>query len=77
MFYNILEQIYTTMMENNLNCIEQQSFGFSKGKHFPRQTRRSSHVWLRKLVTLEQNFNSVSKRTSLIEKKLYLIIQLH
>ena len=30
---------------------------------FPTQTRRSSHVWLRKLVSLEQNFSSVSKRT--------------
>ena len=52
---------------NYSNCIEQQSFGISKGKHFPRQTRRSSHVWLRKLVSLEQNFSSVSKRTFQIE----------
>ena len=35
MFYNILEQIYTIMMENCQNCIEQHSFGYSKGKYFP------------------------------------------
>ena len=29
--------------------------------------RSQKYVWLRKLVTLEQNFNSVSKRTSLID----------
>ena len=32
-----------------------------------RQTRRSSHVWLQKLVSLEQNFSSVSKRTFQID----------
>ena len=31
MFYNILEQIYTIMMEISLNCIEQHFFGYSKG----------------------------------------------
>ena len=67
MFYNILEQIYTIMMETYQNCIEQHSIGYSKGKHFPRQTRRSSHVWLRKLVSLGQNFSSVSERTFQIE----------
>ena len=46
----------------------------SKGKHFPRQTRRSSHVWLQKLVSLEQNFSSVSKRTFQIENALCSLI---
>ena len=55
------------MMENCQNCIEQHSFGYSKGKHFPRQARRSSHVWLRKLVNLELNFSSVSERTFQID----------
>ena len=67
MFYNILEQLYIIMMEICQNCIEQYSFGYSKGKHFPRQTRRSSHVWLQKLVNLEQNFSSVSERTFQID----------
>ena len=63
MFYNILEQTYTIMMENYQNYIEQLFFGLSKDKYFPRQTRRSSHVWLRKFVTLEQKISSVSERT--------------
>ena len=42
--------------------------GYSKVKHFPRQTRRSSHVWLQKLVNLELNFSSVSERTFQIDR---------
>ena len=42
-------------------------FGYSKAKHFPRQTRRSSHVWLQKLVNLELNFSSVSEKTYQID----------
>ena len=63
MFYNILEQTNTIMMENyKKNYIEQLSFGFSKEKHFPRQTRRSSHVWLQTLVTLEPKNTVLFKR---------------
>ena len=46
----------TKIMKNNI-------FGNFKAKHFPRQTRRSSHVWLRKLVNLRIKFSSVSERT--------------
>ena len=67
-FWSVWENVFPLNIQRNpmetyQNCIEQHSFGYSKGKHFPRQTRRSSHVWLRKLVSLEQNFSSVSERT--------------
>ena len=53
---------------NCQNYIEQHFFGYSEEKHFPRQTRRSSHVWLQKLVNLELNFSSVSERTFQIDQ---------
>ena len=67
MFYNILEQTKYHYDGNCQNYKEQHFFGYLKAKHFPRQTRRSSHVWLQKLVNLELNFSSVSERTFQIE----------
>ena len=43
------------------------SLDILRQKIFPRQTRRSSHVWLQKLVNLELNFSSVSERTFQID----------
>ena len=43
-----------------------------KAKHFPRQTRRSSHVWLQKLVNLELNLSSVSENSFQIQPQIYL-----
>ena len=63
MFYNISEQINIMMEIDKKIYIEQYFFGYSKAKHFPRQTRISSHVWLQKLVNLEFNFSSVSEKT--------------
>ena len=63
MFYNISEQINIIMMSIS-KIIKKNIFGgYSKAKHFPRQTRRSSHVWLQKLVNLEFNLSSVSEKT--------------
>ena len=75
MFYNILEQTNTIMMEFAKIVKNNISLDILRQHIFPDRPEEASHVWLQKLVNLELNFSSVSDRTFQIEKQLCVFLR--
>ena len=72
MFYNILEQTNTIMMEIAKIVKNNISLDILRQNIFPDRPEEAAMVWLWKLVNLELNFSSVSERTFQIDLSLLL-----